>query len=211
MNRARLFVISAPSGCGKGTLLAKAFENRDVYYSVSYTTREKRKGEKEGVNYFYVNRKQFEKMIDDRDFLEYARYVDNYYGTPKIPVFEHLARGTDVILEIDTVGAFQVKQSYRDAVLVFVLPPSVGELMKRLKKRGTESQGEIDKRLLMARREITKAYKYDYVILNDDLDQAVEDLLCVVDAARAENNDAFRHSLESDDAIKLIEKVIINA
>ena len=192
MNRARLFVISAPSGCGKGTLLAKAFENRDVYYSVSYTTREKREGEKEGVNYFYVNRKQFEKMIDDRDFLEYARYVDNYYGTPKIPVFEHLARGTD-------------------AVLVFVLPPSVGELMKRLKKRGTESQGEIDKRLLMARREITKAYKYDYVILNDDLDQAVEDLLCVVDAARAENNDAFRHSLESDDAIKLIEKVIINA
>ena len=146
MDRARLFVVSAPSGCGKGTILAKAFENRPVYYSVSYTTREKREGEQEGVNYFYTTRKEFEKMIDERDFLEYARFNDQYYGTPKLPVFEHLARGIDVILEIETQGAFQVKKTYSDAVLLFILPPRVDDLKKRLIKRGTETMEQIEER-----------------------------------------------------------------
>lgn len=211
MNRARLFVVSAPSGCGKGTILAKAFENRQVYYSISYTTREKREGEQEGVNYFYVSRKEFEEMIDQRDFLEYARYTDNYYGTPKLPVFEHLANGIDVVLEIETEGAFQVKKTYPDAVLVFILPPHVSELERRLKKRATEKDEVIKQRVANARREIRDSYHYDYVIMNDDLDDAVEDFLTVIDSVRAGDSRADRFSTECDDTIIMIEKVITNA
>ena len=211
MDRARLFVVSAPSGCGKGTILAKAFENRPVYYSVSYTTREKREGEQEGVNYFYTTRKEFEKMIDERDFLEYARFNDQYYGTPKLPVFEHLARGIDVILEIETQGAFQVKKTYSDAVLLFILPPRVDELKRRLIKRGTETAEQIAERFAHAKREIRDAYHYDYVIMNDDLDKAVEDFLTVIDSVRAGDKRADIFSTEYDEAIKLIERVLIDA
>ena len=211
MDRARLFVVSAPSGCGKGTILAKAFENRPVYYSVSYTTREKREGEQEGVNYFYTSRKEFEKMIDDRDFLEYARFNDQYYGTPKIPVFEHLARGIDVILEIETQGALQVKKTYSDAVLLFILPPCVDELKRRLKKRGTETDAEIEERFGHAKREICDSYRYDYVIMNDDLDKAVEDFLTVIDSVRVGDERAEQFSTDNDETVKSIERVLIDA
>lgn len=211
MSRARLIVVSAPSGCGKGTIIGEAFKNRDVYYSVSYTTRKKRPGEKEGESYFFVTRKEFEEMIDGREFLEYARYTDNYYGTPKMPVFEHLARGTDVVLEIDTVGAFQIKKAYADAVLLFILPPTVAELTRRLKKRGTETDDVIKQRVSQARREIRAAYHYDYVIMNDGLEDAVRDFLTVIDSVREENDDAIRFSTKHDDAVKMIEKVITNA
>lgn len=211
MNRARLFVVSAPSGCGKGTLLAKAFEKRPVYYSVSYTTRKKRPGEKEGVNYFYVDRRTFEKMISEKDFLEYARFNDHYYGTPKLPVLEHLARGIDVILEIETVGGFKVKKAFPDAVLLFILPPHVNELRRRLEKRGTEEPDVIEKRVKHAGKEIRDSYHYDYVIMNDDLDDAVRDLLTVVDSVRNDDHVADRFSTECDDTVKLIEKVILDA
>lgn len=211
MSRARLFVVSAPSGCGKGTILSKAFENRDVYYSVSYTTREKREGEVEGVNYFYVTRRKFEQMIDGKEFIEYARFNDNYYGTPKLPVLEHLARGIDVILEIETEGGFQVRKAFPDAVLVFILPPHISELRRRLKKRGTEPDDVIEKRVAHAGSEIRDSYRYDYVIMNDGLDQAVSDFLTVIDSVRAGDDRADRFSTECDDTVKLIEKVIINA
>lgn len=211
MNRARLFVVSAPSGCGKGTILAKAFENRDVYYSVSYTTRSRREGEKDGVNYFYVDRKEFEQMIDDKDFLEYARFGENYYGTPKLPVFEHLARGTDVVLEIETAGAFQVRKSYPDAVLIFILPPHISELTRRLKKRNTENDEVIRKRVEHAGKEIRDSYHYDYVIMNDDLDVAVKNFLTIVDSVRAGDDDAACFSTECDEVIMMIEKVIKDA
>jgi len=210
VNRARLFVISAPSGCGKGTVLSRAFENRPVFYSVSYTTREKREGEEEGKQYHFIDRRRFEKMIEDRDLLEYARYVDNYYGTPKLPVVENLARGNDVILEIETEGAFQVKKSYPDAVLVFILPPSLEALYERLKARGTEDDATIRKRVSKALDEIKHSYRYDYAIMNDDLDTAVKDLLEIVDSERNEQT-ALRHSTKEDDAVKLIEKVILDA
>lgn len=211
MSSAKLFVVSAPSGCGKGTILAEVMKRRDVYYSISYTTRKKREGEQEGVNYFFVDRKQFEKMIDDHDFLEYARYVDNYYGTPKIPVFEQLARGRDVILEIDTEGAFQVKKEFSDAVLIFILPPSVTELFRRLEKRGTESKESLRQRTILAKREMTCSYRFDYVVLNDDLDKAVDDMLLLMNAVREGTPEAEHFSTDGDDANRLIEEVVTNA
>ena len=211
MNSAKLFVISAPSGCGKGTILEKVFAKKELFFSVSCTTREIRPGEKEGVNYHYVTRKQFEKMIDDRDFLEFARYSDEYYGSPKAPVFEHLARGTDVILEVEVEGGFQVREMFSEAVLVFILPPSMKELERRLVNRGTDKPEAIKKRLKRAGSEIRSSYRYDYVILNDDVDKAVEDLLTVMESVRAGDDRAFRFSTKCDDTIKLIEKVITNA
>ncbi len=211
MNRARLFVVSAPSGCGKGTILEQAFKNRDVYYSVSYTTREMRPGEKEGVNYFYVDRRTFEKMISEKDFLEYARFNDHYYGTPKLPVLEHLARGIDVILEIETVGGFKVKKAFPDAVLLFILPPHVNELRRRLEKRGTEKPEVIEERVKHAGKEIRDSYHYDYVIMNDGLDDAVRDFLTVIDSVRNDDHKADRFSTECDDTVKMIEKVILDA
>ncbi len=211
MNRARLFVLSAPSGCGKKTLLDRAFAQRELYKSVSYTTRKQRDTEQVGVDYFYVTRKEFEEMIDARDFLEYARFADHYYGTAKAPVFERLARGIDVILEIETAGGFQVKKTFPDAVLVFVLPPSVAELRRRLKKRGTETDEVIEKRVAHAGREIADSYRYDYVIMNDDIDDAVNDFLTVIDSVREGDMKAFRFSTECDDTIKLIERVLRDA
>ena len=154
---------------------------------------------------------QFEKMIDDHDFLEYARYVDNYYGTPKIPVFEQLARGRDVILEIDTEGAFQVKKEFSDAVLIFILPPSVTELFRRLEKRGTESKESLRQRTILAKREMTCSYRFDYVVLNDDLDKAVDDMLLLMNAVREGTPEAEHFSTDGDDANRLIEEVVTNA
>lgn len=133
-NNAKLFVISAPSGCGKGTILAEVFKNRDVFYSISCTTRKPREGEKDGVHYHFISDDSFKKMIDSGEFLEHAGYVGHYYGTPKKPVLANLEQGRDVILEVETNGAFQVKKAFPEAVLMFILPPSVKEIDRRLRK-----------------------------------------------------------------------------
>jgi guanylate kinase len=211
VSSAKLFVISAPSGCGKGTILERVLKRRDLYYSISYTTREKREGEKEGVNYFFVSKQRFEMMIDGGDFLEYAKYSDNYYGSPKAEILQHLARGTDVVLEIEVDGAFQIKKKFPDAVLVFILPPDVKTLEKRLVGRGTDKPDVIKKRLSRAGREIVASYRYDYAILNDDLDQAVEDLLTLMEGVREQDEKAFQFSTKNDETVKLIEKVIRDA
>lgn len=184
MNKGILFVISAPSGCGKGTILKELFRRVDnLHYSVSATTRKPREGEVDGVNYYFVSRNEFEDKINSGGMFEYAEFCGNYYGTPKQKVFEKLDAGVNVILEIETIGAMKVKETYPEAVTVFILPPSIRILKDRLVGRGTESQDVIERRVGEAAAEISKAYKYDYVIVNDDLMKAVFDLETVIKSA----------------------------
>lgn len=211
MSRARLFVVSAPSGCGKGTILAEVFKNRDVYYSVSCTTRKPREGEKDGVHYFFLDNEKFEKMIDDNGFFEHAKFVGNYYGTPIAPVLDNLKAGRDVVLEIETNGAFQVKERMPDAVLIFILPPSVKEIRRRLNKRGTEAEEVIEKRTAEAAGEIKKAFDYDYVIMNDALEDAVNDFNAVLDSAKNDDSSADKFRADKDEVKNMIDEVLKNA
>lgn len=184
MSKGLLIVVSAPSGCGKGTLLAEVLKNDNFYYSVSATTRAPREGEVNGVNYHFTSKEDFEKLIASGGVLEYAQYCGNYYGTPRKAVEDKLAEGKDVILEIEVQGAMKIKQSCPEAVFVFILPPSVETLKERLEKRGTETADVIAKRVAEARGEIEKAYNYDYVIVNDDLDTAVSEFIKAVVAEK---------------------------
>lgn len=184
MSKGLLIVVSAPSGCGKGTLLAEVLKNDNFYYSVSATTRAPREGEVNGVNYHFTSKEDFEKLIASGGVLEYAQYCGNYYGTPRKAVEDKLAEGKDVILEIEVQGAMKIKQSCPEAVFVFILPPSVETLKERLEKRGTETADVISKRVAEARGEIEKAYNYDYVIVNDDLDTAVSQFIEAVEAEK---------------------------
>ncbi len=180
-----LFVVSAPSGGGKGTILKRVFNDDDkVFYSVSSTTRAPRDEDTPGVTYDFITNEQFEKMIADNAFLEYAGYCDNYYGTPSAPVFENLNAGKDVVLEIETQGAFNVKKVFPEAALIFLMPPSLKELRRRLEKRGTETKESIEKRMEQAKREISLAEKYDYIVINDGLEKAAADFSAVCEAAR---------------------------
>ena len=184
MSKGLLIVVSAPSGCGKGTLLAEVLKNDNFYYSVSATTRAPREGEVNGVNYHFTSKEDFEKLIASGGVLEYAQYCGNYYGTPRKAVEDKLDEGKDVILEIEVQGAMKIKQSCLEAVFVFILPPSVETLKERLEKRGTETADVIAKRVAEARGEIEKAYNYDYVIVNDDLDTAVSEFIKAVEAEK---------------------------
>ena len=183
MSKGLLIVVSAPSGCGKGTILAQVLKNDNFYYSVSATTRSPREGEVDGVNYHFLTKEGFEKLIAEDGMLEHACYCGNYYGTPRKAVFDKLEEGKDVILEIEVQGAMKIKEKCPDAVFVFILPPSLGTLRHRLEKRGTETPEVIDKRVEAAG-EIEKAHNYDYIIVNDDLDDAVADFLAVVKAEK---------------------------
>lgn len=206
--RGKLFVVSAPSGCGKGTVLGEVFKNRDVFYSVSCTTRGPREGEVDGREYHFLTDDKFEQMIADNKFLEYAGFVGKYYGTPKEPVEEALSNGRDVVLEIETQGAFQVKKSMPEAVMMFILPPSVKELERRLKKRGTENDDVIKKRVSQARGEIEKSYDYDYVIMNDGLEEAVADFETVMNSVKNEDTSADSFKAVGEKSKKLIEEVL---
>ncbi|MBR6101521.1 MAG: guanylate kinase [Ruminococcus sp.] len=211
MSEARLFVISAPSGCGKGTILKEVFKDIDVYYSVSCTTRKPREGEADGKDYFFVDKRKFNKLIKEDGFLEYAEFVENKYGTPKAPVLENLAAGRDVILEIETQGAFQVKEKMPESVLIFILAPSVSEIRRRLFKRATESEDVIEGRVSKAAGEIQKAFKYDYVIMNDELEKAVEDFKTVYNSARNGDGSADRFRADNEDTVNMINEVLENA
>jgi len=185
MRNGLLIVISGPAGTGKGTVVGKLLEkNPNIKLSISKTTRKPRPGEKEGVNYFFVSREQFEEEIKNERFLEYAEYNNNYYGTPKDFVFEALEKGFDVILEIETKGALQIKKVFSDAVLIFLLPPSIEELYKRLVKRGTESEDEIKARLEIAKNEIKLVPEYDYCVINDNVDDAAEKIQKIIEVEK---------------------------
>lgn len=197
MSKGKLFIVSAPSGCGKGTILSEVFKERDVYYSVSATTRKPREGEINGTHYFFMSDDEFRKTISEDGFLEYASFAGNSYGTPKKAVFDKLEEGVDVVLEIETQGAFQVKKKYPEAVMIFILPPNIGELRRRLGKRGTESEEVIERRVSQAAGEIEKSLRYDYVIMNDDLEAAVKDFYTVIEAAGRGTHDADAFKAEN--------------
>ena len=184
-NKGTLYVISAPSGCGKGTILSEVLKNfKNIHYSVSATTRQPREGEENAINYYFITREEFETEISNGGMFEYAEFCGNYYGTPKAKVMEKLDSGIDVILEIETVGAMKVKESYPDAVLIFILPPSIDTLRERLIGRGTEALDVIDRRVGEAASEIEKSYNYDYVLVNDNLIDAIEGLEIIMKSCK---------------------------
>lgn len=172
--RGILTVVSGFAGSGKGTVMKKLVEGHDEYaLSVSATSRSPRPGEQEGISYFFKSREEFEKMIADDELLEYAEYVGNYYGTPKDFVFSRMDEGKDVILEIELQGAMQIKEKYPDTLLIFLSPPDAGELFRRLKGRGTETDEVIEKRMKRAAEEAQSIKNYDYLIINDNIDECV--------------------------------------
>ena len=172
-----LVVVSGFSGAGKGTLMKELLKRYDNYaLSISATTRAPREGETDGKEYFFVTKEQFEKMRDERKLVEYAEYVNNYYGTPKEYVEQKMAEGKDVILEIEIQGALKVKKRFPDALLLFVTPPSAEELRRRLVGRGTETLEVINARLARAAEEASGMEAYDYLLINDDLDRCVEEM-----------------------------------
>src|SRR5574344_234187 len=168
-----LLVISGPSGAGKGTICKALLEKRpDMAYSISCTTRQPRNGEVDGKTYFFKTREEFEKMIANDGFLEHADVYGNYDGTPKAYVLDQVAQGKDIILEIDPQGALQVKRNYPNGVFVFIVPPSLTELSKRIYKRGTDAVDVIKKRLSSATAELAYASRYDYIVVNDEVERA---------------------------------------
>lgn len=177
MRKGTLYVFTGPSGAGKGTLLSRLQEQDDrLFYSISATTRAPRPGETDGVQYYFLSKAEFEEKIAQHAFLEYACYVENYYGTLEAPVNEKLEQGFDVLLEIEVQGAMQVHEKRPDAVMVFIAPPSFEELAARLRGRGTEDEEKVLKRLETAKEELKQQDRFDYVIVNDELDRAVEEL-----------------------------------
>lgn len=181
MNKGSLFVITGPSGAGKGTVLKEVIKNLDrLYFSVSATTRKPREGEVDGVHYHFLTKERFEELIAGDRFLEYAQYAENYYGTPLDPVLEQLEQGNDVILEIELQGALQVKQRMPQAVLVFIAPPSFEELEDRLRGRGTETEEVILRRLAIARQECANMDQFHYVVVNDEVADAADRLRAVM-------------------------------
>ncbi|MBS6646013.1 MAG: guanylate kinase [Clostridiaceae bacterium] len=178
-----LVVVSGFSGAGKGTLM-KALMNRYDNYalSISATTRKPREGEENGREYFFIEKEQFESMIDHGELIEYAKYVDNYYGTPKEYVFDKMAEGKDVILEIEIQGALKVKKRFPETLLLFVMPPSADELRRRLVGRGTETMEVIDARLHRAVEEAAGIESYDYLLINDNIDICVEEMHQLIQA-----------------------------
>ena len=180
-----LIVISGFSGAGKGTLVRELLKKYDEYVlSISMTTRTPRPGEPEGVDYFVTDREHFVETIERNGLVEYAQYCGNYYGTPRAYVEEQLAAGRNVILEIEIQGALKVRKEYPECLLIFVTPPSAEELERRLVGRGTESREVIQKRLSRAVEESEGVEAYDYIVVNDRLEECVEEIHCLVDAAR---------------------------
>lgn len=184
-NRGLLLVVSGPAGAGKGTICGAFMERHpEVHLSVSATTRAPRAMEQEGIHYYFLHKQQFEQMIQDGNLIEWAKFCDNYYGTPRAIVEEKLAAGQDVLLEIEVQGAMQVKEKFPEAVLIFVLPPSMEELRSRIIGRGTETMDVINKRMTRAEEELNMAQQYDYFILNDVIEDAVNRLESVVQAEK---------------------------
>lgn len=188
--KGQLYVFTGPSGTGKGTILGQVLErDKNVFLSVSATTRAPRGEEQDGVHYYFLTHEAFKEKIKQGAFLEYAQYVGNYYGTLEAPVDQQLAQGRDVVLEIEVQGAMQIHNKRPDVVMVFVAPPSMDELERRLRGRGTESDEKVQGRLQTARQEMGFANRFDYIITNDRLENAVADLLAVLAAERCRNRD----------------------
>ena len=185
MSKGILLVLSGPSGSGKGTILGEYGKNHPLYFSVSNTTRAPRPGEIDGVHYHFISREEFERKIAAGGMLEYAQYCDNYYGTPRDKVEEQTEKGVNVMLDIETQGAMNVRAACPEAVLCFVVPPSMEVLRHRLTRRGTEDEETVNKRLTQALNEIRLIDKYDFVVINDALEDAVTDFSEIVEISQA--------------------------
>lgn len=185
IEKGRLIVVSGPSGAGKSTVVFKAINGRDkMCFSTSVTSRKPRPGEVDGREYFFIDAENFEQMVRNDELLEHAVYVGNYYGTPRKFVEDKLADGDSVFLDIEVQGARQVKKKMPDAIMIFLIPPSLGELKKRLESRGTETEETIKGRLARAREEYAEADFYDYIVVNDDIDAAANELLSILTAEK---------------------------
>ncbi len=199
-----LIVMSGFSGAGKGTLLKSVMSQYDNYvFSVSMTTRSPREGEVDGKDYFFVDRQTFEKTIEEDGLVEHAEYCGNYYGTPRAYIERKLKEGMNVILDIEVMGATQIKKKFPNALMIYVVPPSIEILRERLSKRGSETKEVIDKRLLKAKEECEYISDYEYIIVNDDLEEAKKKFINIVETARQavfRNNDfinELKQELES--------------
>lgn len=190
MNKGLLFVISGPSGAGKGTIYSRVIEQTGMKRSVSVTTRQPRPGEVESVSYYFRTEEQYQQMIAAGDFLETAEVHKNFYGTPKAPVFENLENGYDVLFEVDVHGARSIKRKYPDAIAIFVMTPDFETLEERLRGRGTETEASLKTRLGAAKGELSKYELFDYIVFNDNIDQATQEVLDIVTAEkrRVKNN-----------------------
>ncbi|MGP1584879.1 MAG: guanylate kinase [Schwartzia sp. (in: firmicutes)] len=183
MKQGCLIVVSGPSGTGKGTVCAALLSaHPEIAYSISATTRAPRVGERDGVNYYFRTKAAFERMIAEGALLEWAEVYGNYYGTPLPPIQEKLAAGQDILLEIDTQGALKVQERFPDGVFIFLLPPSLSELERRIRGRGTEDAASLSCRLQAAQREIGVAQRYRYVVVNDEVDTAVAKIAAILTA-----------------------------
>ena len=188
--RGRSFIISGPSGVGKSTVLKALFQKRgNLYFSVSATTRAPREGEVDGVHYHFLSRETFREWIEQDQFLEYAEFVENSYGTPKKYVYEAMEAGQDVILDIEVQGAILVKEKMPEVVRIYLAPPSWEELERRLRARGTDSEETIQKRLNRAKEEFKLAHTYDYFVINDTVEHAMEELDSIMTAAHCRPED----------------------
>ena len=196
MNKGTLIVLSGFSGAGKGTVIAQVLARRpELYFSVSFTTRAPRPGEKDGVNYHFISREDFQARIDRGEFLEYAEYVGNFYGTSMEVIRQKLDQGVDVLLEIEVQGAAKVREKMPQAVSLFIVPPSFEELSRRLHDRGTDTEEKIQKRLTAARREIKEILHYDYIVINDTVEQAATEVLSILTAERCRRENRI-HMME---------------
>ena len=201
MSKGVLTVVSGFSGAGKGTVMKRLIQKYDDYaLSISVTTRKPREGERDGIEYFFKTKEEVETMIENDEFLEYARYVDNYYGTPRFYVEEMLAKGKNVILEIEIQGAMQIKAKNPEAVLIFVTPPSFEELRNRLVGRGTETADVIESRLRRASEEAEGMSSYDYILVNDQVEDCVDRLHQIIlsERAKAQRNEEFINMIRQE-------------
>ena len=185
-----LFIISGPAGSGKGTIVSRVRELAQFDFSVSATTRAPRPAEEHGVHYYFITKEAFEEKIASGEMLEYAQYVGNYYGTPKKPVEDALASGRNIVLDIEVQGALQVKEKMPEAVMIYILPPDYETLLSRIRGRGTETEEVIQKRMNQAKKEIETFPNYDYVVINDTIEQAAADVLSIL---HTENMKTFRN------------------
>ena len=192
MNKGRVYIISGPSGSGKDSVMKKIFEKQpDIAFSISSITRDMRPGEVEGEKYNFISRERFEQMIKNDELLEHNVFVGNYYGTPKAPVINCIENGKDMLIEVDVNGAEQIRGKMPEAVSIFIMPPSLEVLKKRLTGRGTDSAEVIEKRLNEALREIASAKDYDYIVVNDTVESAAEKIKSIIIAEKCKKNNSY--------------------
>lgn len=196
--RGLLIVVSGPSGVGKSSVRKALFEipNNNLVYSISMTTRKPREGERDGIDYYFVTEEEFKKKIEENAFLEWAKFVGNYYGTPKDAVNRMLDKGKEVVLEIEVDGALQVRKQVKDGVFVFIVPPTKDALINRLKSRGTENEEILNERINKAENEYKVAYKYDYIVVNDDVRNAADRIMAIIRAEHSKTERSIHKYLE---------------